>query len=164
MPTEVPICYNMNIAGFANRINRFMQELIHSQSANTNDYNAHDVTRTQEYLSALSSFIDWVVGQPVLDLPKTTPQEIEIGEMTELQQVQNEMITDMVYYFQTLRDEALMAQSVRQSTGFMQQDEQRFRSVITAMTQYIENYVAAHNPMDMPESSPTEEMPTKKKK
>lgn len=163
MPTNVPICYNLNIASVVNRLNRFMDELLHSQSANTNDYNEHDVARTKEYLSALTTLIDWVVSQPVLDLPKTTPQEIELGPFTEIQQVQNEMVADMVLYMQTFRDEAVSAQSVRQSTGFMTQDENRFRSIILAMNQYIDNYVASHNPMDMPESTPAEDLPVKKK-
>jgi len=162
--SNVP-CYNMNVAGLVNRLNRFIKEMMYSQSANVNNYNEHDVERSRVYLQNLTSYIDWVVGQPIQDLPKTSPQPFTLAPMEEVIQVSNEMITDMVNYMVTMRDEILLSQSTRQSTGLMSHDERRTRSMIQTMTNFLDNYVAGANPVDMPESSPAEDMviPSKKK-
>ncbi|MFH2047751.1 MAG: hypothetical protein ABIK92_21710 [Pseudomonadota bacterium] len=164
MPESETVCYNMNICGIVNRLNRYITEQLYSQSANTNNFNSHDVERCKQYLTNLTSYVDWVVGQPIQDLPKTTPQPYVLAPMVEVFQVSNEMITDVVNYMSTLRDEVVLSQSSRQSTGIQAQDENRIRSMIKAMEDFLSGYVESANPVDMPESSPAEPMVEQSKK
>lgn len=162
MPDYDP-CYNMNLASCIDRLNRYIAEMQKCQSSGTNTFFEVDLKRIQDYLADLESIFDWVEGQKTLDLPKTSPQEIALSPMIDKIQVDNEMVSDIVNYLITLRDEMRLSQSNRQSTGFHLDDLTRFRAVVESLKNYLTNHVSGHNPMDMPESYPTEILPEKKK-
>jgi hypothetical protein len=64
---------NTDIFSLYRRINRFIVEVIKSQSSGVSQTMPFDITRVKSYTFSLRSFIAWVVAQPLLDLPDTGP-------------------------------------------------------------------------------------------
>jgi hypothetical protein len=153
---ETKDCYNMNIAGLVNRINRFLVELMKSQSANITNWNDFDQDRLKTYIDNVETYLDWVVAQPLLDLPETTPMLVALNPFPETGPMESDMITDMSLYMQRMRDELLHSQSSRQGTGVIDFDEIRCRAIIKAVRAFMADYVASANPVDLPESTPSD--------
>jgi hypothetical protein len=146
--------YNDDILGITDRIDRFLQEINKSQSANLSEYHAADLGRLKSYLSNLTVYVDWVVGQPQLDLPETSPLSLEIPALPDMPEADNPMVKDIIRLVVRMRGEILRSQSARRSTGLVKFDEERMRAVIAKCENYLEAYVEAVNPIDLPESSP----------
>lgn len=149
--------YNMNIGGLVDRANRFLQEMQKSQASNLTSFNVFDQGRLTSYLDSLEAYIDWVVAQPMLDLPETSPREVKMNTFPEIQEHENPMITDVVRLIERFRDELMHSQSSRQSTGLVSFDEVRARKIIEALRTYLADYVSKVNPVDLPETTPSEE-------
>lgn len=146
--------FNDDIVGIYRRINRFIEELQKSASANVADVNIYDKLRLKSYLSALTTYIDWVVGQPSLDLPETHPKALELEPVPAIQEVENLMVRDFVRLLERGRDEVINSQSARNATGLISFDENRLRAVIEKAEKYLDSYVDKVTPIDLPESSP----------
>ena len=146
----------MNVAGMINRINHDIKEELYSQSANSTNFNEHDIIRLKSYLANKVSYLDWCDSQPMLDLPESSPEEYGLAETVEVFPVANQMVTDVVNLMATLRTEVTKSQSASQgSTGFHPADSARIRAVVQAISDYIDNYVEQANPVDLPESHPS---------
>jgi len=150
-----PQTYNIIVGGMVDRLNTYIEEMQKSQSANLVDFNVHDKTRLKSYLTALVEYIDWAVGQPMLDLPETSPQLVSMNPFPVIQEHENPMITDVVRLLCRLRDEMVNSQTSRQSTGFVKHDEVRARSIIKFTNDFMDNYVEKVSPVDLPETVPS---------
>lgn len=148
--------FNDDIAGIYRRINKFLEELQKSASSNVADINDFDKTRVLSYLASLTAYVNWIVDQPLLDLPETHPKILELESPPELLPVENLMVKDLMRLFERVRDEILSSQSARNATGLISFDEKRMRAVIEKAEKFIDSYVSKVTPIDLPESSPRE--------
>lgn len=147
--------FNDDIAGIYHRINKYIVECQKSASANVAAVNEFDKARMSSYLTTISSYIDWVVAEPALDLPETHPQLVELKPKPEILDIENLMIQDCVRLWERGRDEVTASQSARNPTGLIKFDEARLRAVILKTEKYMSDYIEKVSPIDLPESSPT---------
>jgi hypothetical protein len=145
---------NHDVAGFARRINRFIDEIQHAGSGAGSYVSAADLTRANSYLDAVDTYHDHVLNQPQLDLPETHPRAIEIEEGPALVRLENESLTDLAYMLAITRDELVNSQSARLASGLMEFDSNRLRAVTSKARAFLADYVSTVTPLDLPESSP----------
>ncbi len=146
--------FNDDVAGIYRRTNRFIEELQKSSSANVTDVNEFDQDRIITYLNSLTVYLNWVMSQPLLDLPETHPKTLELEEPPVLLLVENLMIKDLIRLFERGRDEMINSQSARNASGLISFDNVRIRAVIEKAQKYLSDYVQKVIPLDLPESSP----------
>lgn len=148
------IVYNYQVAGIIRRLRRFRYETVKAASSALAHVNEHDLQRARTYLSAVTSYVDWVVSQPQLDLPESTPREIDLGAPESLDMPENESLVDMMVMYDLLELEIGNSQSARLGDSLVTHDEQRIRSLIAKMEAFLTSYVEVNLPMDLPESAP----------
>lgn len=148
------VVYNHDLASLVKRLRRFKFELYKSVSANLSELSDNDVNRLRSYLEAAKAFKSWMVAQPELDLPETSPHEYEIAEEEEREEIENDDADMVITMMDLLEREMVGSQSGRRSTGLISHDAVRFDSVIAKVEAFLDNYVAVANPLDLPESAP----------
>ena len=148
------VTYNLDIVGVWNRLNRYIIEVQKSQSANLSLTVDADMIRVRSYLSTIRFLIQHILDVPTLDLPETNPQEHTLRAAPELADIENENCAHIALLLATLRDELVMSQSSRMSTGLVSFDVNRLLAGITKAENYMSNFVAEATPVDLPESSP----------
>ena len=146
--------YNHDVAGIHRRINRFIIEMVKSVSTNGSLMNEFDQKRLASYLTAVKAYVGWVVSQPALDLPETSPRVYLLDANPNYDLVENESIVDVVRMLELVRDEVVNSQSARNAAGLTKFDEQRLLAVVTKVENFLASYVAIITPLDLPESSP----------
>ncbi len=147
--------YNDDIGGIYNRINKYIIECQESQSANVTAVNEFDFDRMTKYLAAMTSYLNWVGDQPLLDLPKTHPKLLVLGPTPVLQDIENLFLVDCIRLWERARDETTLSQSARNATGLLPFDMLRIRKVIEKHSKYMVEHIAKISPIDFPESSPS---------
>ncbi len=145
---------NVDVVGYHNRLNRFIQEVHKSQSANHSTYKEADKIRLKSFLSALRFYLDFMKGVPEQDLPETNPRPYALRANPAPVEVENEMVNHVVNLLSLCRDEMDNAQSARYSSGVQKYDYARAMDYITRIEQYIKDYIEKATPLDLPESSP----------
>lgn len=148
------IVYNTDIFSLHRRINRFITEIIKSQSSGVSQTLPFDVKRVLRYLDSLTSYMKWIATQPILDLPETGPTEIALLEDSPMPNVENESAFDLCLLLSLLRDEMVASQSARLPTNLMAADAERATAIIMKMRNFVNDYIAVAEPLDLPESSP----------
>lgn len=145
---------NTDVFSLIRRINRFIFEVVKSQSSGISQTMPFDIARVKSYTASLRSFIAWVVAQPLLDLPETGPQWITLPKSPEIPDIENESAYDICVLFELLRDELANSQSARLSTNLMKFDHDRAQAIIQKIDNLVDQYIAVAEPLDLPESSP----------
>ena len=74
----VNITYNTDVYGLVRRINRFIMEVVKSQSSGVSKTSTFDVARMRSYIAAMRAYLTWVTTQPELDLPETCPRPTDL--------------------------------------------------------------------------------------
>lgn len=146
--------YNYQIAGLIRRLRRFRFETVKAASSGLAFVNEHDMRRANSYLTAAVSYLDWVVSQPQLDLPESSPRLIELGEPEKVDMPENESLTDLMVMYDLLETEIGNSQSARLGDSIISHDEKRFRDIVSKMNLFLQNYVTPILPLDLPESAP----------
>jgi len=146
--------YNMDVAGLVRRMRRFRYETVKATSSALPNTSEADFNRAKSYLNALSQYVDWIVGQPQLDLPEWAPHKIDLGVAAELAIPENEALMDLMTIYDAMEVEIGNSASARQATGLTPHDEKRCRDMVTKMEAFLDNYVAKIQPLDLPESTP----------
>lgn len=150
--------YNHDVAGLHRRINRFIIEMIKSVSNSTSMMNEYDQKRLISYLSAIRAFVGWVVAQPQLDLPETSPRLFTLDPNPAWDLMENESVVDVIRMLEIARDEITHSQSSRASSGINKFDEARVLAVVAKIEEFLKNYIQTITPLDLPESSPMRPM------
>lgn len=145
---------NHDIAGFCRRLRRFKYEWAKSASANVAFVSDADAERLRSYLNGLIAYKAWVQTQPVLDLPETSPREIDLGEPAPLSAPENEAIGDVMQLWDILEHELINSQSSRMPARLISHDERRVDMLLEKMSRFLEDYIMQVQPLDLPESSP----------
>lgn len=144
----------MDIAGLVRRIRRFKQEIHKCNSAGLMFTTDKDLERINTFLSALTQYFDWMTAQPMQDFVKWHPTDIDLGEADIYTMIENEALQDLLQMFVGLEVEVGLSQSASMHTSIMEPDEIRFREITAKMQSFVDDYVAAVQPLDTPESSP----------
>ncbi len=156
--------FNHDIVMIHDMINRFIEELADSQSSPVSGLIIHDVDRLKSYTSSLVALHDWVVSQPILDLPKTHPREYKLEAAPEPANVESEAVNMLVRLMEALRTEMINSQSARLASTLMPDDSRRFLTIVEKIDSFVDDYVLEATPLDLPESSPREAMSGKGRK
>ena len=146
--------YNYQIAGLIRRLRRFRYETVKAASSGLAHVTEHDIRRASAYLDAAVAYVDWVASQSQLDLPESTPLEIDLGELEALDMPENESLVDIMAMYERLEKEIGWSQSARLGDSLISHDEKRFRDMIAKMKAFIADYVQTIQPLDLPESAP----------
>src|SRR5574337_1752380 len=161
MATTAPVVgvtYNTDIYGFVRRLNRFIVEIFKAQSSGVSVTQAFDATRALSYLASIEAYRAWVTSQPILDLPETAPQSINLPVSPELPLIENESLYDLATLMELMRDELANSQSSRLPTNLMPADNARLTALLAKANSFINDYIGKIDPLDLPESSPMEPM------
>ena len=146
--------YNTDVFGFVRRMNRFIEEIVKSQSSGVSKTSTFDVGRAQSYISALRGYLAWVTGQPELDLPETGPRSVALPANPTIPTMENESLYDLAILFELARDELSNSQSLRLSSNLIGFDANRLTAILDKADAFISNYVLVIDPLDLPETSP----------
>jgi hypothetical protein len=146
---------NTDIHSICRRVNRFIAEVNKSQSSGISQTMPFDVSRIQSYVKSLRSYMTHIVAQPLLDLPETGPQAIPLPADEPMPRVENESAYDLCMLFSLMRDELANSQSSRLSTNLGKFDYDRAVKILDKVDSLLA-YIAAAEPLDLPESSPRE--------
>ena len=158
MPDE-QLINNAEVAGLCRRLNRFWLEMRTANSANGQDMLDADKARLESYIDATERFLDWIVAAPQIDLPETGGRrKYNPGETpaVDQQQIENEDLRDILNAIAICHDELVHSTSAKMPTGVNKHDEARLRSYIAKGRNFIANYLNPTEPLDMPESSPSQ--------
>jgi len=161
--------FNLHIAAICRYIARYTEEISKSASAGVTALSTADKTRLNSYMSDMRIYIEWVWNLQAdddggfLDLPESHPTSILVPIVDPVGEMENNALIDIVVYLKTLYVEAMSAQSSRLGAGLIGHDYERFLAILDTIDSYIETFVAATSPQDLPESSPRSLMPTKGK-
>lgn len=147
------IVYNHDIAGLVRRLRRFKFEMHKSVSSNLTEVTAHDKLRLISYLQAFKAYKAWMLSQPDLDLPESSPKGIELEEMVLLPQPENESIVDILNLLNLIEIELVNGVSGRRPSGLVIHDSLRIDALVLKLDKFISDYLP-QTPLDLPESSP----------
>ena len=146
--------YNSDVAGIYRRINRFIVELVKSQSSGVGEMIPFDQVRLASYLNAIDGYVAWVVGQPSLDLPETNPRTYVLEDPPGVPAVESEEVRDVVTLLELARDELINSQSARLASNIKSFDQVRLTAIVAKARKFLETYIVTVTPLDNPESSP----------
>jgi hypothetical protein len=140
---------NTDVFGLVRRINRFITEIMKSQSSGVSQTISFDVARARSYLAAIVAYHDWIIAQPLLDLPETGPTYIDLPAKPALPLFENESLYDICVLLELARDELSNSQSSNMSSNLISFDSSRLMA-----SKFITDYVTVIDPLDQPETSP----------
>lgn len=152
--TNPTFVYNHDVAGLHRRINRFIVECAKGVSNSVSQFTDYDQERLLSYLGAIRAYVNWVVSQPLLDLPETSPREYPLDGNPVWDVVENEAVVDVLRMLELVRDEIVNGQSARLSSSLVKFDVSRINAIVDKIEAFIRDYVATITPLDLPESSP----------
>lgn len=149
--------YNHDIASMIARLRRFKQELHKSVSAGLSEFSTADKTRLLSYLASIQKFKNWVIAQPELDLPESSPREFDLGDAPKYTVIENLDIESIMRLLDVLEIELSNSQSARKPAGLTIHDSARFDTVVLKAHTFVNEFMSGEN-LDLPESSPTAAM------
>jgi hypothetical protein len=149
--------YNIDVHSIVRRYNRMLIEIQKSQSSGVSFSNPFDVARLTSYVSSMKNYQNWVISQPLLDCPETGPTEIVLPVSPDMTLIENESSYDAIQLIEIARDEIANSQSSRMPTNLLKFDFDRQQRYLDKLLKLLE-YVAASEPLDLPESSPMVEV------
>lgn len=145
--------YNIDVHSIVRRYNRMLFEIAKAQSSGVSFTNPFDVARLTSYINSMRNFQAFIVSQPLLDCPETGPTEMDLPENPKMPTLENESMMDVINLVEIARDEISNSQSARMPTNLIKFDFDRQQSYLGKVEQLL-SYVAAAEPLDLPESSP----------
>ncbi len=149
---------NHDILFIYDMLNRYVVEMTHSQSNGVSGMIEHDRVRMNSYLQALRIKKNWVVSQPILDLPETHPRPWELEPIPPVENLESEVVNQFIRLLEALRTEMINSQSARLASTLLPADATRFDAVIEKMQTFMDDYVVVATPLDLPESSPMQNL------
>lgn len=169
MPTvEGTKVANIDVIGLIDRMDRMYKEMSHCQSNDmANGLFPADLARLNDFLSDFRAF--WVYAQtvPIPDAPEAhgvwmrdLPTPDADADWVTPEMIENDDVKKILYHLQVFRLEVANCQSARFIHGFMPvpagqpSDRQRITDAIERLQNFV-NYIAATQPSDRPESTPS---------
>lgn len=144
---------NHDVRALHSELNRYIEEVQKSQSANLAQIREADMARFRSYLARYNDILDWIVAQPQLDLPESHPDVYELEEYPELAKLENEVLNSFSTLLDLARKENANSASSRAPSGLLPQDANRQRGYRAKMIALLDMSTRI-TPADFPESSP----------
>lgn len=154
-PTAV---YNIDVVYIADKISRYVFEVIKSVSANLAATNEFDMARMLRYLEDIDAAVAYILAQPQLDMPESHPVLHPIEPLPEVPDMESDELDHVVRLLRAGYVEAVNSQSARMPAGLQPFDARRVSALVAKTRQWLVEYVQKRQPMDLPESSPQEPM------
>lgn len=148
--------YNHDAAALCRSVRRVAEELYKSVSSATSGMNSFDQTRMKANVAAARSLLGWVNAQPQLDLPESHPNPIEVADPEKKPLVESDSINLALDICYATSVELLNCASAREASGLNTFDSARYAASLTKLDSLIDNHVAVAEPVDLPESSPSQ--------
>jgi len=145
--------YNTDVHSISRRYNRLLVEFLKSQSSGVSQTMPFDLVRARTYLASIRRYLDYIIGEPLLDCPETGPTEIPLPPKPVIQNLENDSLWDIINLVIIARDELENSQSARLPTNLVRFDYMRQTAVLQKISNLID-YVEAAEPLDLPESTP----------
>ena len=145
--------YNHDVVSMLAQVQRFMKEMSLSVSSNLSEFSTADRTRLVSYITRLKGFKEWVVDQPELDLPESSPREFLVEDADVVTDIENLDITQIGRLLHVLIIELGNSQSARKPAGLTVHDAKRFDTIVAKIESFLE-FVEEEEALDLPESSP----------
>jgi len=123
-----PICdgtYNTDIVTLTNALNRYIAEAYMSESASVHFLNEFDLARFQAFLTRIVASQQWIVDTPQVDNPSIYPRFHIIPVWKDVPEIESDAIRTMIRGLEQTRDELIMCQSSRVSSGLLLKDNER---------------------------------------
>lgn len=144
---------SQDVAFLVKRARVLRESMTKAVSNNSNYISPADRLRIDAYLKALKDFKAWIIAQPFMDLPQTSPREYDLGEGTPVPELENLDAMVVLELVKTMEDEIALSQSARMPTNMIDQDSVRFDENIKRVEQFLSQYVDANSPLDRPDSA-----------
>lgn len=157
MAEEKLTIFNSDVLLIVQKTNRFIEELVKSQSANVSGLTPADKARLLSYTAALKDLLAWITAQPLLDLPETHPRAYELEPFPPVPEPENDDLGNVTRLFEALRTEMVNSQSARLAGTLNRHDVGRFSAIVDKIEAFVSGYIDKAEPLDFPESSPQED-------
>lgn len=151
--SAVTTTYNTDVHSIVRRYNRMLVEIMKSQSSGISQTMPFDLVRVKSYLISMRKYIEFIVGEPLLDCPETGPTEMPLPTPPKVDEIENESAYDVLMLITIARDELASSQSARIPTNLVKFDYDRQVAYLTKITNLV-SYIEDAEPLDLPESSP----------
>ena len=145
---------NTDIDGFVRRANRYIMEIAKAQSSSVSGTMTFDIVRAESYLAGLRKYVNYITGQPILDLPETGPSEIDLPPKVVVPRMENDSSYDLCALFKLMVDELSDSQSSRIPTNLLPFDKLRIVAIMDRADNFIDAFIKIVDPLDNPETSP----------
>lgn len=147
--------FNHDVIGLANRIGRFITELIRCDSSNLSTVTAADQKRWASYLDNVDGYQKHVVDAPALDLPQTTHSiKWPVEPLDAVPPMNNEALEDAVRLLSVEHAELLNSESANGASGLTSFDSVRLTAITSKCRKLLTDYVVPMTPIDLPASGP----------
>ncbi len=144
---------NQDIYSVDNMIIRYLIEMMTSVSAEVQVIQPPDRARIDSYIKALNDFRLWMVNSSPSDYPATYKLYYCLSAKPDPIYIASAPVRDLVNQLIVMEGELVLSQSSRLSSGILPQDDIRFQSYLTRMTNYLLNYHDAAAPNDHPRTT-----------
>lgn len=146
--------FNHDVAGYLNRLGRYITEITRSNSANMSTTSDADKARLTSYLAASDGYIAYMKAAPQLDLPKTGHDiQWPLEPLDLIPSIDNEDLEDMVRLLMVAHAELANSDSSNRSSGITSFDEVRATAMIAKARNFLTVFMTASSPLDLPASS-----------
>ena len=152
---DVPCAtHNICVWNVDSRISRIIQELTRNVSSRVVGFTADDKARIDAYYTELLDFIDTSTAS-ILDLHYLV--EFKLADIQLIAtQVENEAVNSALAYLLGADINLRISQSTRMNDSLLDSDKADLVDAVTKSKGVIDSFYTNHNPMDMPQSNPTE--------
>jgi hypothetical protein len=148
--------YNIHIAMLIRLIDRAIIEVTKSQSAPGSGVRQADADRIESYMNEMESFVNFSSRLPETDTPKSHPLAVQFDPPLSLPRIENDSMWLLAQMFDTMRIEVGQSASSRQPNGWWKPDLPRVLKYIDDVRVFMAQHVQKVTPVDVPESSPRE--------
>lgn len=154
--------FNHDVVWLFDLISRFHVEMAKSQSSPVSGMIEPDQVRLQSYISNLRAAVAFVQAAPILDMPETHPRPYKLEAFPDETNVENESINVILRLIRAAAVELTNSQSARYASRLQPFDEARFMALVGKIEAFLTSFIQANGtvPLDVPESSPEENMTT----
>ena len=145
---------NDDVAYINDKLCRFAGEVYKSQAADVSGFNPFDQQRLNQYLDSVDAATSYVVAQPQLDLPESSPQDVPTADFPQVTDTENDEVDQVLRMLKRSHVELVNSQSARNAAGLIGFDESRLRALVQKCRNFLNDYIASQTPQDLPETSP----------
>lgn len=150
--------FNRDIVAIYEKSNDFLEEVLHSNSANVAQIMPADAARITARIDDIRKFVNlYVVTEPILDMVKTGQQAKFFTPGPNIVEVENTTLQYLIGQVTDFRDEVANSQSTRLPNNLMKFDTVRVLAMLDKMDKLM-GYDSTAQPLDSPASTPDELM------